>query len=79
MRNFVKNILNRLTPFLEKQHKKLVPFLEKQQHKINAFQEKLSKKPGFSKLQKIPFNLHTILIFFAIVGIFGLFHLVFLT
>jgi multidrug efflux pump subunit AcrA (membrane-fusion protein) len=79
MRNFVKNILNKIAPILEKQQKKLVPFLEKQQHKINYFLEKLSKKQGLSKLQKIPVNVHTILIFFAIVGIFGLFHLVVLT
>ncbi len=79
MKNFVKNIFNKLTPFLQKKHKKLVPFLEKQQHKINSFREKLAKEPALSQLQKIPFNLHTILIFFAIIGIFGLFHLVFLT
>lgn len=38
----------------------------------------MSKELEFPRLQKIPFNLHAILIFFAIVGILGVFRLVIL-
>ncbi len=53
--------------------------LEKCIKQLYFLQKSLAKKPILSYLQQIPFNLHTILIFFSVLGIFGLFHLVILT